>query len=156
MPHAIALIRVSTGAQADEGRAGLESQRVEIRRIAAAHDLKITEWVELEGVSGAKVMADQRFTGLLARLEDPGIAGVIVAAWDRLMRPESLADYAILEEFRRTGTIVYTPTGPRSLESDRLLSVLETEIAHFERMKIRERTMRAKEAAICAGSGQSA
>jgi DNA-binding NtrC family response regulator len=40
---------------------------------------------------------------------------VIIGAFDRLMRPERLADYAILERFRKTGTVLYTPEGARDL-----------------------------------------
>ena len=144
MRKAIALTRVSTEGQAEEGREGLASQRRAIERTAELHALEIVGTLELAGVSGAKVMQDQRFQELLVRIEDPEIAGVIVAASDRLMRPESLADYAILEAFRTTNTLLYTPNGPRDLTKDRLLQVIETELSHLERTRIRERTQRAK------------
>ncbi len=102
-PKAIALVRVSTDQQAKSDRSGLEAQRVEIQRIAKAQDLEISEWVELEGVSGASVLADPQFGQILARLSSPDTSGVIVSAFDRLMRPESLADYGILDAFRETG-----------------------------------------------------
>ena len=141
---AIALTRVSTEGQAGDGREGLASQRRAIERTAEIHGLEVVATIELAGVSGAKVMQDPRFRELLVSIEDPDIHGVVVAASDRLMRPESLSDYAILEAFRTSGTLLYTPNGARDLNRDRLLSVLETEIAHLERIRIRERTQRAK------------
>ena len=75
----IALLRVSTEAQAGPDRQGLPAQRRACERIAEIHSLEIAEWVELEGVSGASVIADKRFTRFLQRLQDPAIHGVIVA-----------------------------------------------------------------------------
>jgi DNA invertase Pin-like site-specific DNA recombinase len=141
--NAIALLRVSSTAQAGPDRHGLSVQRGTCERIAAHHGLTIVEWVELEGVSGAAVLSDPRFAALLSRLGSPNLHGVIVGAFDRLMRPESLADYAILERFRETATVLYTPEGPRDLRDfgGRVLSVLQGEIGAAERESIRQRTM---------------
>ncbi len=106
MPKAIALLRVSTNEQAAEDRAGIPAQRVEIERVAAAHGLAIVEWVELEGVSGVAVLSDPRFDALLARLRSPEISGVVVAAFDRLFRRGRFADYAILDAFADTGSVI--------------------------------------------------
>ena len=43
MKKAIGLTRVSTSAQAEKGRGGLDGQRAEIERIAATHDLTIIQ-----------------------------------------------------------------------------------------------------------------
>lgn len=144
---AIALLRVSTEGQARQDRASLPAQRAEIQRIAQLHELDLVQWVELAGVSGTAVLRDPRFAALLARLEEPEIHGVVVAAFDRLMRPESLADYAILESFRSTATVLYTMDGPRDLRTfdGRMLSVMQGEMGAYERRRIVERSMASKE-----------
>lgn len=145
--RAIGLLRVSTEAQGDDGRGGLPSQRAEIHRVAEREGLELAEWVELRGVSGAQVREDPRFVSLLARLSEPDLAGVAVADFDRLFRRHRFADYAILDAFAETGSLLFTAQGavdPRE-DSDALLSVLRGEIAGQERRRIAERTQRAKE-----------
>lgn len=68
MRQAIALLRVSSEAQAGPERQGLPAQREVCQRIASAHGLQVVRWVELEGVSGAAVLAEPRFARVLADL----------------------------------------------------------------------------------------
>jgi site-specific DNA recombinase len=145
MPKAISIVRVSTTGQATEDRAGLESQRVAIARIAKDHELEIVRELQLAGVSGARVMDDPRFLDMLLAIESAEITGVVVAHLDRLMRPEDPGYYAIFGRFRDTATILYTSEGPKDFRRDRLLMMLQSEIAAYERERIRERTMRGKE-----------
>lgn len=137
----IALLRVSSEAQAGPSRAGISRQREAARVIAAAHGLEIVETVELH-VSGASVLAEPEFRRMLARLEDPRISGVIVAETSRLMRPEKLSDYQVLEAFRAAGKLLYTPDGPRDVRtfSGRLLTLLSHEMDAYERAQIAART----------------
>lgn len=146
MRQAIALIRVSTEGQATDDRAGLAAQRRECERIAAREDLAIAEWVELAGVSGAKVLDDARFRSLLDRLSRPGIAGLIVADFDRLFRRGRFGDYVILDAFADTGSLLFTSEGrvDPTQDTDALLSLIRGELGAMERRKIRMRTMRAK------------
>ena len=65
---AIALLRVSSEAQAGRERQGLPAQREVCARIAETHQLDVIEWVELEGVSGAAVLAEPRFARVLEHL----------------------------------------------------------------------------------------
>jgi len=146
MKKAIGLIRVSTKGQAQEDRGGLAGQRATVKAIASTYDLEIVEWTELRGVSGTAVLDEPQFEALRRRIEAPEIHAVIVADLDRLMRPEDPGYYAIYRQFRDTGTVLYTDAGPKDYRSDRLLMMIESEIAVFERDKIRDRTMRAKEA----------
>lgn len=153
MGNAIALTRVSTDAQGSEDRAGLPSQRVEIERIASREGLDIVEWVELRGVSGTQVGDDPRFIGLLARLSEPEVEGIVVADFDRLFRRGKFGDYAILDAFADTGSVLFTSDGrvDPSQDTDALLSVIRGELAGMERRRIRDRTMRAKEVLRRAG-----
>lgn len=137
----IALLRVSSEAQAGPDRAGLPRQREAAARIAAAHGLTVVETVELH-VSGASVLGSAEFRRMLTRLEEPAIDGVIVAETSRLMRPEKLSDYQVLEAFRAAGKLLYTPDGPRDVRtfSGRLLTLLSSEMDAYEREQIAART----------------
>ncbi len=147
MQKAIALLRVSGAAQAGADREGLPVQRELCQQTAERHGLEIVQWVELKGVSGAAVLDDPRFVAMLDRLQEPEISGVIVREFSRLMRPENLEDYKILEAFRKTGALLYSPTETLDLRnfSDRLVSVIRGQIEAEEREKIRERTSAARE-----------
>jgi len=145
MKKAIGLIRVSTDGQAQEGRGGLAAQRAEVERIATTNALDLIEWAELKGVSGTAVLDDPQFQTLRDRIENPEIHAVVVADLDRLMRPEDPGYYSIYRHFSETGTVLYTAAGPKDFRSDRFMMIIESEIAVFERDRIRARTMRAKE-----------
>ncbi len=85
---------------------GLEAQRGEIRRVAEAYWLEIGQWVERQGASGIAV---------LTRLADAGASAVVVAALDRILRPENLSGYVIRVAARGAGgdwlpTVVKCPT----------------------------------------------
>ena len=142
--NAIALLRVSSEAQAGPDRRGLPGQLRVVRQIAEAHDLEIVEEVEIRA-SGARVLEDSRFRRLLDRIDSPRIHGVIVADLDRLMRPEDPGYYSIFKRFRDTETVIYTSAGPKDFRTDRLLMMIESEIAALERDRIAERTRRGRE-----------
>ena len=114
MMKAIALLRVSTEAQAGPDRQGLKAQRRLCESIAAQHGLELVESVELKGASGASVLFSPRFGDLLRHL-DPRIGAVVVAEFSRLMRPERLSDYEILKALRASGKALFTPDGKRVL-----------------------------------------
>ena len=140
---AIALLRVSSAAQAGPDRQGLPAQRRVCQRIAARHGLQVIEWVELEA-SGAVVVEHPDFQAVLRKIESPEICGLVVADLDRLMRPEDPGHYAVFRTLRDTETVLYTDSGARDFRQDRLLMMLESEIAAIERDRIRERTQRGR------------
>lgn len=144
--RAIALLRVSTEGQAGPDRQGLPAQREACQRIAAAHGLEIVDTLELEGVSGAAVLSDEQFTGMLRRLRAGEVQAVIVAAFNRLFRRKQFADYAILDAFRESGARLYSGDGELDLsgESGGLLALLRGELAGIERRRIIERTTAAR------------
>lgn len=143
--RAIAIVRVSSEAQAGPDRQGLPAQRRACERIAERHSLKILDFVELRGISGAVVADHPDFQAVLRRIESPEVGALIVADLDRLMRPEDPGHYAVFRTLRDTGTVLYTESGPRDFNSDRLLMMLESELGAMERNRIRERTKRGRD-----------
>jgi len=150
---AVALVRVSTEGQAAEGRMGLQAQHAAVTRIIEDHQLNLVDTIELHH-SGAKMLEEPRFLELLEKVEKKELYAVVVTDADRLMRPESLSDYSILEAFRSSETKIITSTGVRDVAVDRLPVMLQTEFAAYEREAIRRRTTRAKE--IIRRSGRKA
>ena len=143
----VALYRVSSEAQANPEREGLPAQRRVCQQVARAHGLTIVDSLELRGVSGAAVLDDPRFRGLLDRLRSPAIIGVVVADFDRLFRRGRFADYSILDAFAETRSKLYASDGVYDPAEDTggLLGVLRGELAGMERRRIAERTRRGRE-----------
>jgi DNA invertase Pin-like site-specific DNA recombinase len=143
----VALLRVSSEAQAQADREGLPAQHRVCQRIAVAHDLEIVEEVRLEGVSGAAVLADPNFAALLRRLESPEIGGVVVADFDRLFRRGRFADYAILDAFADNDAVLFTSDGVIDPSDDMgaMNSVFRGEMSGQERRRLAERTRRGRE-----------
>ena len=140
----IALLRVSTKGQAAPERMGLAAQREAVARIIREQALDLVDTIELHH-SGAKMLEEPRFVDLLSRVERGELYGLVASDSSRLMRPESLTDYRILEAFRQSGTKIITSAGTRDLTVDRVPVVLQAEFANWEREAIRRRTTRAKE-----------
>src|ERR1019366_8226566 len=67
--------------------------------------------------------------------------------FSRLMRPENFADYALLQAFVDSKTILYLPEGPIDLttKTGRLMGTIRAAIAGLERTEILERIWTAKE-----------
>jgi len=153
MKKVIELIRVSTEGQAADDRAGIPAQRAANRRTATQYGLTIVDTVELIDVSGTAVLADAEMQRLLREIARPEIEGVVTREFSRLMRPDNYADYAILQTFRETNTLLYLPEGPLDLGSDtgRLMSTIRAAMAGHELSVIRERMMGGKEALRRAG-----
>jgi DNA invertase Pin-like site-specific DNA recombinase len=143
----IELIRVSTEGQAAEDKASIPAQRTMNRRTAKAFDLEIVRSIELSDVSGAAVLRAPEIQELLQLMESPEIHGVVAREFSRLMRPEDFSDYAMLQAFSDTRTILYLPDGPIdfSSKSGRLMGTIRAAIAGNDRMEILERIWGAKE-----------
>src|SRR5438067_7181876 len=107
--RAIELIRVSTKLQAGEDRAGIPAQRAANRRTAQAYGLEIVRSIEISDVSGAAVLMAPEMQELLRLIADPHVHGVVAKEFSRLMRPENFSDYALLQAFVDTRTILYLP-----------------------------------------------
>jgi DNA invertase Pin-like site-specific DNA recombinase len=145
--NAIELIRVSTESQAGEDRASIPAQRAVNRRTASQYGLTIVYSIEIADVSGANVLLAPEMQDLLRRMAAPDIHGVVAREFSRLMRPENFADYALLQAFADTRTVLYLPDGPidMSSKSGRLMGAVRAAIAGLERTEILERIWTAKE-----------
>jgi hypothetical protein len=70
------------------------------------------------------------------------------------MRPENFSDYALLQAFAETNTVLYLPEGPidMSTKEGRLIAPIRAAIAGLERTEILERVWHAKEVKRRAGA----
>src|SRR5215510_11173481 len=132
--NVIELIRVSTEGQAADDRAGIPAQREVNRRTAAQFGLTIVKSIEMSDVSGAAVLSAPEMQELLTLIESPDIHGVVAKEFSRLMRPEKFTDYALLQHFIDTNTILYLPDGPIDLASKlgRFFGTIRAAIAGLE------------------------
>jgi DNA invertase Pin-like site-specific DNA recombinase len=102
------LIRVSDNVQAGEDRNGIPRQRNDNRRTAARQDLEIVKELEVIDVSGKHVASDPQFQELFRALKRPDIAGVVVSSTDRIFRPQTFGDFAILDHFQQNKKLIWT------------------------------------------------
>lgn len=153
MKNAIELIRVSTEKQAGDDRAGIPAQREANRRTAKLYGLSIVKTIQIVDVSGAAVLSSPEMQELLRLMESPEIHGVVTKEFSRLIRPEKFTDYALLQQFIDTQTVLYLPDGPIDLasKSGRLLGTVRAAIAGMERQEIVSRMQDAKESMRRAG-----
>jgi site-specific DNA recombinase len=135
--------RVSTDEQAR--KFGLDSQLVELRALAAEKGYTLlagAEYVD-DGYSGADVDRPA-----LTRLRDAARAGAfeIVLAHDPDRLSRRLAHIVLLsEEFEKAGVRLEFKTTPREdTPEGQLLLNVKGAVAEYERLKIRERTLRGK------------
>jgi DNA invertase Pin-like site-specific DNA recombinase len=142
MRRAIAILRVSTDAQ------DTDRQKTDIERVERAHSLTIERVVELDGVSGRKVRENDHMKRVLADLNRPDIAGVVVSALDRLFRLDKFADFGILDNFKDTGKMIYSAKeGALDLRTDAglILSLMSGAQSGLEWRELRRRTTQGKE-----------
>lgn len=147
MKRAIELIRVSTESQAGEDRASIPAQRAINRRTALAYGLTIVKSIEMSDVSGTAVLMAPEMRDLVLLMADPNVHAVVTREFSRLMRPENFSDYALLQAFADSNTLLYLPEGPIDFSSKtgRLMGTIRAAIAGMERSEILERTWAAKE-----------
>jgi DNA invertase Pin-like site-specific DNA recombinase len=145
--NVVQLLRVSTEAQAGEDRASIAAQRAVCANIAKQHGLTIIDTVELTDVSGAEVLRSREMLQMLDRIRAGCVHGVVAREFSRLMRPEDFGDYAILQAFAESHTLLYLPDGPIDFASKmgRLVGTMRAAIAGMERSEIQERVFSAKE-----------
>ena len=147
MKKVIELIRVSTEQQAANDKASIPAQRAVNARTCSQYGLEVVRSIEVTDVSGASVLLAPEIQELKRLIQSPEIHGVVAREFSRLMRPENFEDYALLEAFAQSKTVLYLPEGPIDLtsKSGRLMGALRAAIAGMERTEILERVWTAKE-----------
>jgi DNA invertase Pin-like site-specific DNA recombinase len=147
MKKVIELIRVSTLHQAASDRASIPAQRTVNRQTCQRYGLEKVKSIELSDVSGASVLRAPEIQELIELIQSPDIDGVVAREFSRLMRPENFADYALLQAFSDSRTVLYLPEGPIDLnnKTGRLMGTIRAAIAGMERTEILERVWSAKE-----------
>lgn len=145
--RAIELVRVSTSGQASDDHASIESQRTLNRRTAQQYGLAIVRSIEMTGVSGTAVLLAPEMQEMIRLMSDPEIHGIVAREFSRLMRPENYADYALLQVFVDTQTILYLPEGPIDFASTdgRLMGTLKAAMGGIERMEMLRKAWNARE-----------
>lgn len=148
MKKLVELIRVSTDDQAGDDRASIPAQRTANRRTARLHGLEIVHSIEYCDVSGASVLASPEMQDLMRRISSPDIHGVVTYAFSRLMRPEDLSDFALLQHFADTKTLLYLQDGPPidfSTKMGRFFGTMQAAMAGMQRLELLENVWNAKE-----------
>jgi DNA invertase Pin-like site-specific DNA recombinase len=143
--RAIGFCRLSTEEQAQEGRAGLLRQRQEIRLSAERWNLEIVRTVEVTDVSGTQVLESQEFQELLRSLGD--VDGVVIAAIDRLMRPDDFSSFSIYDHFLKQRKLIWTPSSRLDVHEDSgfMEALVSGMMAGLDRRRILRNTQTAKE-----------
>jgi len=93
MKRAVGYIRVSTDAQANEDRFGMDAQKEQILDYANRNDFEIIEWFIDEGVSGVKENRPAFDRILYGDVVNPPVEYVVVAKSDRIARDIKLYFY---------------------------------------------------------------
>lgn len=143
----IELLRVSTMGQADSDRASLPSQRTVNKRTAEQFGLTIVRSIEMAGVSGATVLLAPEMQEMIRLMHDKEIHGIVTREFSRLMRPENYSDYALLQIFVETNTILYLPEGPLNFATPdgRLMGTMKATIGGLERLELQKKIWNSRE-----------
>lgn len=119
--NVLSMVRVSGKAQID--KTGIPRQLADIAAICGdpSHNLTVAEGDEYRfpALSGADVEKNPKFRQMLSRLEEPNIAGIVVADISRLFRPEFPDQIGISKPFRVNGKLIFYEEGVLDLRKDR-------------------------------------
>jgi site-specific DNA recombinase len=144
---AVEIIRVSTQEQGSEDRAGLPRQKVANLQTVNKHGLTIIKTIEIIDVSGTSVLHTPEIRGMIQMMRSGQIGGVVVADWDRLIRLDNFNDFALLQHFKETHTLIYLPDQVIDLntQSGFLIGGFQSIISGNELTQIKKRMLAAKE-----------
>jgi len=147
MNKVIEFLRVSTEEQSKEGREGLPRQKEANALTIRRHKLSVVRTITLIDVSGTSVLQSPEVNKLLDTMHAGAIDGVVVADWDRLIRLDNFRDFALLEHFKETGTLIYLPDQIIDLntQSGFLIGGFQSIISGNELTQIKKRMLAAKE-----------
>jgi len=157
MPHTkdtrrkiLALVRVSSDAQAEIDKTGLDRQREDIALHCKAYGLVVDREYELSGISGTEVHQSKQYAAMLDRLADSSIVGICFATLDRFFRPEFADTFSdvfkpIVKAVGR-GKKLFCELGELSMTdpNDFMKLAIWGSMAGFERNRIRDRMVRGR------------
>jgi DNA invertase Pin-like site-specific DNA recombinase len=143
----VELLRVSTADQADEDRAGLPRQAEANRRTIARHSLHVIQQIRLIDVSGAATLHAPEIQEMLGLIRAGQVRGIVIADFDRLLRPDDFRSLAILQDIKESSALIYLPDQVLDLNTQAgfLMSGLQSVIAGNELAQIKKRMLGAKE-----------
>lgn len=143
----VELLRVSTIGQADEDRAGLPRQAEANRRTISRHNLCVIHQVRLVDVSGSATHYAPEVQDMLGLIRSGKAQGIVLADFDRLLRPDDFRSLAILQDIKEAGALIYLPEQviDLSTQAGYLMSGLSSIIAGNELAQIKKRMIGAKE-----------
>jgi DNA invertase Pin-like site-specific DNA recombinase len=143
----VELLRVSTADQGKDDRAGIPRQIEINKQTIARHNLHVVKSFKLIDVSGTSIMHTPELMEMLNIIRAGQVRGIVIADFDRLMRPDDFRSLAILQDIKETQTLLYLPEQVIDLntQSGFLMSGLQSVIAGNELAQIKKRMMGAKE-----------
>jgi DNA invertase Pin-like site-specific DNA recombinase len=147
MKKVLGLVRVSGEEQAQEGKTGIDRQRQDLARIAAANGLEVLRVYELIGISGTIIQQAPEFQAMVAELRRPDLEGLVVAQIDRLARTSEISDLEIFRHFIKPKRLIWTNSGvfDPSEFTGKLMLVFQSLFGGRERELIQERMHQGKE-----------
>jgi DNA invertase Pin-like site-specific DNA recombinase len=147
----IGVIRVSTDKQAEEDRAGIPRQREEIVKICERDGLHLLRIIQIEGVSGTKMLhwslAGAEIRRLIATSE---VRGIVMAEQSRLLRPRKFKDLEILDELKDNNVKVHLSDSIIDMQkpSDWMVTAIKALFAGYELDVMHEHMHGARESKI--------
>lgn len=143
----VELLRVSTADQGKDDRAGIPRQIEINKQTIARHNLHVVKSFKLIDVSGTSIMHTPELMEMLNIIRAGQVRGIVIADFDRLMRPDDFRSLAVLQDIKETQTLLYLPEQVIDLntQSGFLMSGLQSVIAGNELAQIKKRMLGAKE-----------
>ena len=148
--NVVAYMRVSTQAQAEEDKFGLDVQRQQIEDYCRENDYTILRWYVDRGESGAKER--KVLNSILDSVHNPPVEALVIAKNDRLARDIKLYFWYKHEFYKKNMQVlsVAEDYGENEMFAEILESVI-TAFAGFERRRIKDRTAAGRTAKAAAG-----
>lgn len=143
----VELLRVSIQSQDSDERLGLDAQHSVNLATCARFGLSIVGEPIRVVVSGAEIVGSEAMDQLLDAITYGHAAGVVIAEYSRLFRPDRWDDYRILQTFVDHGALIYLPSGPIDLQTEGgfVMATVNNMLVSLERRRIKERFARGKE-----------